>query len=144
MKIHYIGYGSSDDEWKEEGELVDICEPTYLLSDTFSLHQELALAIKSRLQSTRRGSPEVKIVMDFDKTVYESGLKVLGTLKKRERGIDKYVINNYSDLDTILGEKWYMRGLNVNGDFCYVIKECLLLSHQESSPGRLQARWTIF
>ena len=98
MKIHYIGYGSSDDEWKEEEELVDLSEPTYLLSNIFSLHQELALAIKSRLQCSRRRSPEVKIVMDFDKTVYVSGLKVLGTLKKRERGIDKYSINNYSDL----------------------------------------------
>ena len=31
-------------------ELVDICEPMYLLSNTFSLHQELALVIKSKLK----------------------------------------------------------------------------------------------
>ena len=61
--------------------------------------------------------------MDFDKAVYESGLKVLGTLKKSERGVDKYVIKNYSDLDTVLGKKWYIRGLNINGDFCYAIKQ---------------------
>ena len=35
VKIHYIGYGSSDDEWKEEEELVDLSEPTYLLSNIF-------------------------------------------------------------------------------------------------------------
>ena len=60
--------------------------------------------------------------MDFDKAVHESGLKVLGTLKKSERGVDKYVIKNYSDLDTVHGKKWYIRGLNINGDFCYAIK----------------------
>ena len=128
MKIHYIGYGDSDDEWKDEEELVDICEPTYLLSNRFSLHQELALAIKSKLQSSRTGSPEVRIVMDFDKAVYESGLKVLGTLKKSERGVDKYVIKNYSDLDTVLGKKWYIKGLNINGDFCYAIKQSVSIS----------------
>ena len=132
VKVHYIGYGSSD-EWKDEDEIVDICEPVCLLSNTFSLHQELALAIKSRLQSSRKGSPEVKIVMDFDKTVYESGLKVLGTLKK-ERGIEKYIIKTYSDLDTILGEKWYIRGLNVNGDFCYAIKETVCFYLTKKAP----------
>ena len=45
VKVHYTWYGSSDDEWKEEEELVGICDPTYLLANTFSLHQELALAI---------------------------------------------------------------------------------------------------
>lgn len=142
VKVHYIGYGSSDDEWKDEDEIVDICEPVCLLSNTFSLHQELALAIKSRLQSSRKGSPEVKIVMDFDKTVYESGLKVLGTLKK-ERGIEKYVIKTYSDLDTILGENWYIRGLNINGDLLRHKRDCLLLPHQKSSPRRLQATWIV-
>ena len=44
----------------------------YIISNTFSLHQEQALAIKSRLQNSRKGSPDLKIVMDFDKTVYES------------------------------------------------------------------------
>ena len=47
--------------------------------------------------------------MDFDNAVYKSRLKLLETLK-RKRGIDKYVIKNYSDLDTMLGEKWYIRG----------------------------------
>ena len=65
MKVHYIGYGSSD-EWKDEDEIVDICEPVCLLSNTFYLHQELALAIKSRLQSSWKGSQEVKNVIDFE------------------------------------------------------------------------------
>ena len=72
--------------------------------------------------------------MDFDKAEYEAGLKPLGTLKKRERGIDKYVIKSYSDLDAVLGEKWYIRGLNINGDFCYAIKEsvCFFLTKKAS------------
>ena len=133
VKVHYVGYGSSDDEWKEE-ELVDICEPTYLLSSAFSMYQELALAIKSKLQSSRRGSPEVKIVMDFDKAVFESGLKPLGTLKKKKRSTDKYTINQHSDLEIILGKKWYIRGLNISGDFCYAMKESVCFYLTKKAP----------
>ncbi len=38
VKVHYIGYGSSDDEWRDEDEIVDISEPVRLLSNIFSWH----------------------------------------------------------------------------------------------------------
>ena len=69
VKIHYVGYSSSDDEWRDAADVVDLCEaqPSYLISPSFSLYQELALMIKASLQSSRKESPEVKITMDFDK-----------------------------------------------------------------------------
>jgi len=59
VKVHYIGYGSNGDEWNDDDivELrskADYMQPTYLI----------APAIKS-LQSSRKGNPEVKIVMDL-------------------------------------------------------------------------------
>ena len=59
--------------------------------------------------------------MDFDKILYDGGLKRLGTLKKVQRGIEIYTIANYSDLDELLGPQWFIRGFNQNGDFCYAI-----------------------
>ena len=56
--------------------------PEPLLTPTFSLHQELAIKIKSSLIRTRKGSPEVKIEMCFDKLLFDQGLKTQGTLKE--------------------------------------------------------------
>ena len=45
-----------------------------------------------------------------------------------------YVIKTYSDLDTILGEKWYIRGLNINGDSYYAIKETVCFYLTKNLP----------
>ena len=71
VKVHYAGYGSSDDEWKDEDDVVDLTqehdhEPQYLISPTFNLYQQLALKIKMSLQSSRKGNPTIRITMDFD------------------------------------------------------------------------------
>ena len=72
--------------------------------------QQLALKIKMNLQSSRKCDPEVKIVMDFDKLLLNVGLKQLCTLKSRKKGLEKYAITKYSDLDALLGSKWFIRG----------------------------------
>ena len=86
VKIHYIGYDSDQDEWRDEADLVDMSgsQPSYLLSPNFSLYQELALLIKSSLQSSRKGNPEVKLTMNFDKVQFDGGIRQLGTLKAGE------------------------------------------------------------
>ena len=121
VKIHYCGYSSEDDEWRDPGDIVDLSSPTPLLTSSFSLHQELALKIKRSLQNTRKSSPEVRIEMDFDKVLYDSGLKVHGQMKKVQRGVEIYNVTKYADLDELLGPKWFIRGFNENGDFCYAI-----------------------
>lgn len=115
VKVHYTGYGSSDDEWKDEDEIVQ--PQAKLITPTFNLYQELALKIKMSLQSTRKSNPEDKIVMDLQ---FDGGIRQVGILKSRAR-VEKYTIKSYSDLDGFLGSKWFIRGLNSNGDFCYVI-----------------------
>ena len=59
--------GSSDDEWKDKGDIVDFTqehegcdlEPQYLITPTFDSYQQLALKIKMSPQSSRKGNPEV-------------------------------------------------------------------------------------
>ena len=48
-------------------------------------------------------------------------MKEKGTLKKKHRGKEIYGITKYGELDNLLGRKWFIRGLNENGDFCYAI-----------------------
>ena len=136
VKVHYTGYGSSDDEWKDESDVVDLTqengendvEPQHLITPTFYLYQQLALRIKISLQSSRKGNPEVRITMDFDKLLFDGGIRRVGTLKNKQRV--RYTIRNYSDLDEFLGSKWFIRGLNSNGDFCYAMLKtvCFYLS----------------
>ena len=47
----------------------------------------------------------------------------MGQLKEKKRGSEVYSIVNYSDLNAVLGAKWFIRGLNEAGDFCYAFKE---------------------
>lgn len=142
VKVHYTGYGSSDDEWKDEDDIVDFTqeheecdlEPQYLITPTFNLYQQLALKIKISLQSSRKGNPEVRISMDFDKLLFDGGIMRVGTLKTKQRGQEKYTIKKYSDLDEFLGSKWFIRGINSNGDFCYVMLKtvCFYLSKKST------------
>ena len=83
VKVHYVGYASDEDKWRDAGDIVDLTPPKSLLLSTFSLYQELALVLKIKrsLQGHRKANPKISIEMDFDKMLYDGGLKRLGTLK---------------------------------------------------------------
>ena len=102
-KVHYTGYGSSDDEWKDESDIGDFtqAQPVHLITPAFNLYQQLTLKIKMSLQISRKGNLEVRIVMDFDKLQFDGGIKQVGLLKTK-KGQEKYTIKNYSDLDEFL------------------------------------------
>ena len=63
VKIHYEGFGSEYDEWKDPTELINIATP--YVSETYDLHQDLALRIKSALMGTRKSNPCVRISLPF-------------------------------------------------------------------------------
>ena len=69
VKVHYIGYGSEYDEWREPAGLVHLASPC-VISERYDLHQELALRIKSALTASRKSNPSVKIIMPFDQCVF--------------------------------------------------------------------------
>ena len=80
----------------------------------------MARKIKLALKSSRKTSPEARIELPFDQTMFEE-MKGKGTLKKKHRGKEIYGITKCGDLDNLLGSKWFIRGLNESGDFCYAI-----------------------
>ena len=65
------------------------------------------------------------------------------------RGQHKYTISKYSDLDELLGDHWYIRVVNINGDFSYAIlatirfyltqpRPLLDFTFKQSSTGELE------
>ena len=125
VRIHYVGYSAKFDEWRPLNDLVTTVATSVVEEsrEKFNFNTELLFKLKSSLVSQRRSNPAVKIEMTFDKRVFDEGLKIMGYLKNRKRGIDHYAIHNFSDVDSVFGRNWHYRGLNESGDFCYVICE---------------------
>ena len=119
VKIHYIGYGDEDDEWRDTAEIVET-QPDVEPYVPFDVHRELGYQIALALNSKHRSEPEVRIELPFDKLLFEGGLKQYGKLLCKSRGHDVYTIERYSALIPLLGDKWHMRGLNERLNFCYV------------------------
>lgn len=138
VKVRYVGYGSEYDEWRPvcdivdlteesdpddhdqtEADLMDVCAVFGLpVRKKFCLYEELAYRIKSLLVSSRKADPVCCISMNFD-SVYFDGLVRRCTLIKSCKQ-KWYTITAFSNLNDILGPRWYIRGINVAGDFCYV------------------------
>ena len=118
--VHYVGYDSHFDEWREERDLVNMPSPC-LTTECYDLHHDLALKIKTSLTSKRKSNPVVRIDMPFDKKMFCQGLQCKGTESRTVRGITYYKIRAYKDLDELLGHSWHYRGINSAGDFCYVV-----------------------
>ena len=89
--------------------------------ERYTLYHDLSNKIKTSLNGCRKDSPVVCIKMPFDKNEYANGLQTCGRKKRVVRGIDHFTITKYQDLDKLLGKNWHYRGINVNGDFCFVM-----------------------
>ena len=144
-EVHYVGYSSKHDEWQMKSDVVhlehgdsDEDAPNPQISQhRFSLYHELATRIKTALNSSRKESPVIKIDMPFDGTEFYGGLRICGEKKRFVRGIQRYTITKYKDLNGLFGANWHYRGINANGDFCYVLLntvEFYLYSMKEFTP----------
>ena len=74
--------------------------------------------------------------MPFDKLQFTGGLKACSTSSRTYRGIERYKITNYKDLDPLFGVNWYFRGVNPNGDFCYIVLGTLKFYLHKRKPLR--------
>ena len=134
VKVRYIGYSTSFDEWREKEEIVDLSDsdseddvPEFpsVTIQRFCLLQELAVRIKQSLISSRKGNPVCHIVMSFDKIFFDS-LAVRGALQSKAGRSSRvhtrqvYTIPHMKHFEDLLGARWYIRGLNMAGDFCFV------------------------
>ena len=135
-KVHYVGYGDSYDEWKDYGDVEELenCDVIDGVPTPFSLYGELANRIKASLRSGRKESTVVRIEMSFDHIAFDGGLGLSGIKKSVMRGSQRYTISHYKDLNRLLGVDWHVRGINENGDFCFVMLNTLVyyLYHRRS------------
>lgn len=92
----------------------------YAVRFCYDPNRELAYKIKQSLNSGVRHDPQVRIELQFDQLVYAEGLQKSGTFVGLKRGHHIYTIQQYKDLSPLLGNHWYMRGINNRLDFCYV------------------------
>ena len=133
VKIHYVGYLSVHNEWREESELesLEASEASHSEGRScgrssfypFSLSKNLMIKIKQLLSCSRRSSPTLKIVVPFDAIQFNGGLKLLGTPSKKVQGIQRYTIKHYQDVNPLFGRNWHYRSLNPNEDCGYVVLE---------------------
>jgi len=155
VKVSYVGYGSECDEWKGRDEIVVIesesdgecaeSEGVILQLQPLNLFQVFATNIKSSLVSARKGNPCCRINMPFD-CIYFEGLKQRGVLRSSlQKNCYKHIYT-LAKLNDILGHRWYIRGLNKHGDFCFVnpssVQFCLqstkgIVDYQVSSNGTI-------
>jgi len=83
------------------------------------LFKELACNIKLSLFSHRKGDPVCSLTLSFDSLHFEA--LVHRAIRRGTRGKTvMYGLSSLSKLDDLLGDRWYIRGLNRAGDFCYV------------------------
>lgn len=142
VKIHYIRYSSSHDEWRNQADVLSPGEEPvleeedgedYLEYTPYNAHAELAFLIKQALQSRR--DPEVQISMPFDPLVFNGGLRLLGRptdAQKPRKSV--FTIQNYADLKPLLGDRWHIRGVNLRGDFCYVNRDSVRFYLRRKKP----------
>ena len=130
VKVDYVGYSSSYDEWKDVSELETIgaaeaeeqsAAPTPY--QPFSLYKDLRIKIKLAMSCSRKASPSVRVCMSFDILLFNGGLKQSGVPSRQVAGNQYYKIQCYRDLNPLLGSYWHYRGLNANGDYCYAVLE---------------------
>ncbi len=123
VKIHYIGYNSTHDEWIDRIDLVHRA-PAPVEEVELSLLTVLATTIKQRLACFRKDDPSVKIYLPFDSTSFVE-LAAKGKSLGKIQGNEHYTIRNYKCFNELLGEQWYLRITNSHGDFSYVILETI-------------------
>ena len=125
VKVHYCEYSSEFDEWKLKSEVM-YAKPTFEPSEQqFSPLTELACAIKKRLLPRCSDDPEVRIQVPCDLRSF----RVLQGLGKPCKGgvmtdtdcKQQYTINDFHDLDDVLGKKMASKGSEHSWRFllCY-------------------------
>ena len=118
VRIHYIGYGSQYDEWRDQDDIIPI---QCFNSEKFDLNQELAVKIKSSLLGNRKCSPVIRLAMPFDLMTFNEGLRISGHAVRTARKVIYFKIRRYEELNPVLGPNWHFREIDAVGDYSYAV-----------------------
>ena len=75
----------------------------------------------------------MRIQVPCDAESFQS-LRGVGVIRSEGGGVEKYRVNDYRDLDKILGENWYLRVVNSAGDFSYAILSMISFHLSKTRP----------
>ena len=120
VRIHYVGYSSEYDEWRNRSEIVVRPPQTVIpprvdpVSFSFS---NLLSAIKKQLKPSRE-DPAIRIQLPFE----EEDCEFLIQKGTKCENSNQFKINSYSELG-VLGEDWHYRVVNTRGDFSFIVLE---------------------
>ena len=130
VKVAYVGYSDEHDEWRRVEDVVTMEESEEENDDTlapfqpikapkFCLFEELSRRIKAQLYSNRKGNPVCSIILSFDRYHFDS-LSIRASKKEVKGKREVYSLPVLSRLNDLLGPRWFIRGINAAGDFCYI------------------------
>jgi len=128
VKIHYTGYSGHYDEWICKSQIGYKPVPLPRCLESLQSHNLsiLACCIKQKLIPSRKmEDPKVRIQLAFDNNSVELLKQQAVLLTTQCHGHQSYGIKEYKDLNELLGEQWYLRVANVNGDFSYAILQTI-------------------
>ena len=150
-KVHYVGYSRSFDEWKSKEEIValgeDADEDTGGVelvpnSERFMLYNELAIRIKTSLNSHRKLSPVVRIDMPFDRIEFDGGLRISGKEKRSIHGVQRcYIMRSpkaASGTDQRTLQQARGRLKSVSGEFQHKLESSWPLIYHSTISGSKQ------
>ena len=100
VKIHYVGYNSSNYEWCEQSDIITVSGQSHSTTRSstvtqvqpYSLYQELGIRIKQALTCRKKQSSSIKITMGFDYLLFKGGLQADGIPKSLQVGVTQYKI----------------------------------------------------
>ena len=82
----------------------------------------LACKIKSVLVCSLKGDPACHVTMPFDSIHFDGMMRRSVRLQDR---VKSFTLTKLTNLDEVLGKRWYIQGINAAGDFSYVKLETL-------------------
>ena len=159
VRVRYVGY--EGDEWRPRSEIMNlslsdsdsvddsegeelpvVCHGSTVRSTvTFpayvSLYEQLANKIKSVLVCSLKGDPACHISMPFDSIHFDGLSRRAITVQGKAR---LFTLTKLTNLDDILGHRWYIRGVNSAGDFSYIKPETLRF-YMRKSMSKTDYQW---
>ena len=136
VRVRYIGY--EGDEWRARSDIVQLSSDpedesegeespvschvgsTVTFPVCVSLYEQLAYKIKSLLLCSLKGDPACNINMPFDSIHFDGLIRRSIPVQDRAKS---FTVTKLTNLDELLGRRWYIRGVNAAGDFSYVKPE---------------------
>ncbi|KAJ8049454.1 hypothetical protein HOLleu_02210 [Holothuria leucospilota] len=127
--VHYKGWAKKFNEWRCLNEILETPSSAIIPGAKELLQDQLLIRIKEQLNGNRRTDSLVEIKLPIQQQTFE---EIKCFLVPGPKNI--FYLNKWTDLDAYLGRGWHYRGLNSNGDVCFVVEGSVQVRMYERQP----------